>query len=50
MSSPRDDDSDSSGGDPFEEYLEYKAAQEKATTAQENADVDAQNKPEISDS
>ncbi|KAJ0518235.1 putative FMP27, GFWDK domain-containing protein [Helianthus annuus] len=49
LSSPKDDESDSSDGDPFEDYLEYKAAQEKATqetTAQENVHVEAQNKPE----
>ncbi|KAI3508974.1 hypothetical protein L1887_23997 [Cichorium endivia] len=43
--SPRDQDaseSDSSSGDPFEEYLEYKAAQEKA--AQESAALE--NTPE----
>ncbi|KAK1432241.1 hypothetical protein QVD17_09136 [Tagetes erecta] len=46
-SSPRVRDgsqSDSSSGDPFEDYLEYKAAQEKA--AQENVQAETQNKPE----
>nr|XP_043614487.1 protein SABRE-like [Erigeron canadensis] len=50
-SSPRDhegSESDSSGGDPFEEYLEYKAAQEKAEqdATQENAPVEPLTNPE----
>lgn len=52
LSSPRDhggSESDSSSGDPFEEYLEYKAAQEKAAQendALENAPVNAHENPE----
>nr|GEU34142.1 protein SABRE [Tanacetum cinerariifolium] len=52
VSSPRDhggSESDSSSGDPFEEYLEYKAAQEKAAQendARENAPAGARTNPE----
>ncbi|XP_071713691.1 protein SABRE-like [Rutidosis leptorrhynchoides] len=50
-SSPRVDggsESDSSSGDPFEEYLEYQAAQEKAAqenAAQETTPAETQNSP-----
>ncbi|KAI7741690.1 hypothetical protein M8C21_007231, partial [Ambrosia artemisiifolia] len=46
VSSPRDHESDSSCGDPFEEYLEYNAAAQEETTVPENVHVEEQNKPE----